>query len=495
MLAAAMEARFVAAQRALICLLVVTLGVLGICRPRPGDAQIARAHAELAAFTRAADLALIAGTRRAQAMQFAQVSLQELRPSADASQARAGRAAKGQPRWRIAESAGGLLPLVTLELASLADVSVQSRGPAEAQVGIPDLQAAQAALAFRLSRLALEGVPVLRGAVLEAAELSADDVAREQEAQQVQGEVAQARAQLERAERKLEFAQKRVDARKKRRSRSLDKFQELLATASAQRDEKAAALERAASRFEELAQEVVRVSASAAVRPQALREIPAQARLRIELEAPDGSARQIALAVALQRRQVTLPPLVIPGVDGTFPALSSSGVWEELAPLAPAPALRVLEQRLSWPSRSLELEGFSVRGAWLLQLCPLLCALALAWARARVERAASSHRLFGAQPPGALPRVGFDKRFQELCVVVLLPLAACVSAAVALWLLAELPVLPAIAFTVCAPLSLRVFAKLDELRVLNRSIVQYHSYPPPALALGERDLEGGPARA
>jgi hypothetical protein len=53
-------------------------------------------------------------------------------------------------------------------------------------------------------------------------------------------------------------------------------------------------------------------------------------------------------------------------------------------------------------------------------------------------------------------------------------------------------VLPSIAFTVSVPVALRLYAKLDELRVLNRSIIQYHSYPPPAGPLGvEHRLEPG----
>ncbi|MFT3923593.1 MAG: hypothetical protein QM778_13765 [Myxococcales bacterium] len=490
-----MEARLLAAHRGLIGLLFVTLAVLPICLPRPGDARVARGYAELSEFQRSVDLAATEQTRRAQAMQFAQVPLQELAAPAPGPEAARGalreRSGKVRARWQVADGAPALAPLANLRLVSLGDVSAQSQGAAQAEVALPRADAVQAALAFRLARLGATGTPTITGAVLEAAELGAEDVQREFEVRELEREVAEARVGLERAERRREFAEKRVEARKKRRSRSTDKFRELLTTALQQRDEKAAVYEALQTRYEALAEQVMQGSAAAPMR-EAGAELPRFARLRVSLEGPPAEPRELTLAVELERRLVSLPPLVIPGAQASFPALHAADLWQELAPLAPTPALETVRARLSWQVRPLSALGIPVEGSWVLQALPWLVVLALLVACRRAVGAASSHRLFGAQPRGNLPQVGFKKRSYELLVTVVLPLGVCLLAGISLWLLRRLPLSPAVAFTVCAPLSLRLFAKLDELRVLNRSILQYHSYPPPALA-AEAELEGGAA--
>src|SRR4051812_15477498 len=135
---AGMDARLEAAQRGLIWLLVVAIGVLLLCLPRPGDARMALGFAELSEFERTVDLAVTERTRRAQAMQFAQLSLTELLQLAPETET--GRTTKRErhargPKWRVAEGAAPVLSLANLKLVTLAEVSLQSQGPALAEVG------------------------------------------------------------------------------------------------------------------------------------------------------------------------------------------------------------------------------------------------------------------------------------------------------------------------------------------------------------------------
>ena len=381
--------------------------------------------------------------------------------------------------------------MASLQLATLADVALQSQGAAQADVGVPGGEAVRTALAFLHSRLGLAGVPTLEGAVLETAELGAKDLALVSEAEDLRLRMTEARGQLERGERKVEVAQKRVDARKKRRSQSTKKFLEQLLTAKEQRDVKLAAFDALQAQYEAVAEQAVRASEDApAAAAQA--EIPEFARLRVSLKDAEGKDHTVALAVALQRRTVSLPPLVIPGTTTSFPALRATSMWDELKPLSPEAALEQIASQVSWQSRRIPFQGLELEGSWLLQVAPLMVMLALLLAAKRIVGATTSYRLFSTEFRGSLRRVGFDKRAYELAVVVILPLSACVLSALSLWLLRRLPLLPAIAFTVSVPLALRVFAKLDELRVLNRSITQYHSYPPPAGPLAvESSLETG----
>ena len=152
-------------------------------------------------------------------------------------------------------------------------------------------------------------------------------------------------------------------------------------------------------------------------------------------------------------------------------ALRATDAWQELKLLDPEAALASMGGRLSWQSRNLSFFGAELNGSWLLQMAPCLIALVLLFAARRATSAASSYRLFSTEVRGSLRRVGFDKRISEFAVAVLLPLAACVLAAPPrLGLLHRWPASPALAFTFCLPFGLRLFGKLDELRVLNCSI-------------------------
>lgn len=502
-----MDARLEAAQRGLIWLLVVTVIVLLICLPRPGDARTAQAFDELSTFAGAVDLAVVARTRREQAMRFAQVPLAELAPSSVEAPANSkrGRNSHAQgPTWRVETEAPALLALASLRLETLADVSAQSQGAAEADVGTPRVDVVTSALTFRLARMALAGGVTLTGAVLEPAEVGAEQVELVREAERSRQALSDARTSLAVAERKVEIAQKRVDARKKRRSRSTQKFLEQLETANTQREEKAARTQALLEQYEAQAERAVRAveavgsareqDSKDAASAQAPAEIPEYARLRITLKDAQDKVHVIAVAVPIERRKVSMPPLVIPGASSSLPALRASDAWQEVMTLEPTAALTTLRGRLSWQSRSYPLLGVACEGSWLVQVVPCFVALALWFAHKRAVGAATSHRLFGTEVRGNLRHVGFKKRLYELVAVVVLPLSACALAAISLWLLRRPPALPALALFLSFPLALRVYAKLDELRVLNRSITQYHSYPPPPDAIGVGDgLKAGAA--
>ncbi len=481
-----MDARLVAAQRGLIWLLIATCAVLLLSLPRPGDARTAHAFDELSEFARSVDLPAVEQTRRVQAMRFAQVELAELLQSpveqAAPVKRRRGAGTAG-PKWRIAEGAAPVLAMADLRLATLADVRAQSEGAVSADVGTPQAEVAQRALTFRLSHLNLPQPPVITHAALELAQVGAEQVQRVEEAEQARRELSQAKEALGRAERKAELAQKRVDARKKRKSRSTQKFIDQLAEATAQRDERLAAVEALQGQYEEKAERAIRASEDAPA-VAAGTAIPSFGRLRVTLADAAGATRSLALTVPVERRRVSMPPLVIPGASGSFSALRASSAWEDVKQLEPSAAAAQLEARLSWPSRSYSVFGLACEGSWILQLSPWLVVLALFVAWRRAVGAATSHRLFTTEFRGPLRPVGFKRRSQELVVVVLLPLLACVLPAISLWLLRRLPVLPATALFVSFPFALRLYTKLDELRVLNRSLIQYHSYPPPAQPIG-----------
>jgi hypothetical protein len=128
----------------------------------------------------------------------------------------------------------------------------------------------------------------------------------------------------------------------------------------------------------------------------------------------------------------------------------------------------------------LPLFGFDLVGAHLLQLVPLILPALLSLLLRNIRRARTSYNPFTTEVPEKAPRIGLSSRFLEFLVIVLLPLVAVCNAVAALYLVGQLPAIPALCLLACLMMGTTAFSELDELREQMLSIVRSHSNLPPA---------------
>jgi hypothetical protein len=540
-----METRFSAVQQSLWCFLgglgLVTVLVL----PRPENRQVAAALTELDNLARPVlvpparpaaspsslarpwarfdDLAQLDSARRAESRGLASLSAAEI--------ASAYKAQRG-PKLSFAESPGapgrgrGALkvePLVALSLVTLADLVQHGSGEATARLGLPSAETLARSLALHLGRASVVNAPtaaplaysVTGIELLAIPGITAADARREQEVAELRLQQLAARAQLTSLERKLALAERRVELRKKRRSKSLTKFSEALVEVRHDHDEKARLYadleqryERAAAALDEpawmgrppegeLRREnglpdwvVAEVRVLAEARPGAREPLKVEARPRtrersVEFRGTNkGQVERtheltLSFALPLEQRVVGLAPA--PGLPTDLPAVRRAGLWDAVKTQDVAGARQTIERHFNWHRHSVSIAGLPIPGALVLQLLPALLPLLLLLVSRRIRAAATSHRLFSSKLPESLPRPGFKHRGAEFAALLVLPWLPLCCSALALESIGELPWGPALMTLATLPLGLRAYRGLEDLRSLGVSLVQYHSYPPPPL--------------
>src|SRR5262245_56005531 len=125
-----MQARIAAAQRALLLLLVASLGVAAVGRPDPDNRRFTDALQELETFRADFSRSTLEQSLREQAEAQRALPLTALQ-----RQAASARSLKLQ----VAKDAAPLRPLTAVRLATLADVRAHARSPSSVKTAAPDL--------------------------------------------------------------------------------------------------------------------------------------------------------------------------------------------------------------------------------------------------------------------------------------------------------------------------------------------------------------------
>jgi hypothetical protein len=455
-----MEDRISAVQQGLLLLLVAALALALLARPHPENHRYTGALQELSAFQGTFDRSASEGLLRAQA------EAQGLTPMAALAAAAQG---TGVPELALRPDGPPLRPWTRTRLANLAEVDALAQPGSKLIIGVPDVKALGSALAWRLTRLS--GDPLtLRSVELVTSDVSAEDIAREQETAGLRLAIAPIAAEVESANKRLEQETNVLEARRRNQAswkvvlKSMDTQKEAAATLEA----KKAALSEAQKAYEAAAQ---RAEGKHAAREAETAPTHALARISLGHGARDLT---LEIPVALALRDAVVPPL-----RASFAATRAAGLWEEVKTLDVAGAIAAVKDHFNWHNRSIQLGSIKLSGALALHLLPCLLPFLLLMVSARVRLVGKSYSPFSTKVPETLPRVGFRSRIFDFIVVVLLPSLTCVSAALSLYLIGQPPLLPAAMALACVVFGLSLFGKLGELQELVLSVVHSHSYPPP----------------
>ncbi len=469
-----MEARLSAIQRSLMVAVLGSVLVALVTVPRLENRKISEAQAELSQIARVHQLDELARLRLEEARNTAPLPLDAIKSAYKARHA---------PRVRFPEQAAPILPLPIIRIETLADLMRQGTSEASAEVALPDPSDLASALALRLASSEQAGIFSLHSVSLSAhAGVSVEHARRELEVAQLRILSLDEKEKLDKAEKKLALAEYRVDARKKRRSKSLIKFEEALDEARLQRDERAQIYAELKARYDAEAQSQQRFGiepnqGDRASKP--LNGLLPQAALAAVRGSYGKEEVLFYLPVALTRTEIKLAPLT--SVPPDLPNVRAAGLWDALQTRTPEASLAHVAAQYNWHRGGLTLLGVSIPGTIILQGLPWLLPVLLLLLNRRIHNAATSHRLFAGTAPTNLPRAGFKSTSREWIALVALPVVATLAAASALLLVGAFPLLPVLATAAVLPLGIRACSRLEGLRALNVSIVQYHSFPPPAM--------------
>ena len=454
-----MQARLSAVQRALVLLPIASLAFAVLARPHSENRSFTRALDELSAFQASFDRPGLEAALRDYAQR------QGMLPLATLSE----QTSFGGKTLGVVAGAEAIRPLSVVQLATLADAQKHGRADSALSIGVPDVNALGAALSWRLNEQTPSSVPSLQAVTLAAANVTDADVALEVEVAALQKDRAAAEAAVAAASQRLQFEQNLFDARRKRGLawKIIVKSIEARDAAKAVLAEKTAALTDVSGRYADAVKR-----AMAPHQKTELVAVPALAVARVELT--DG-AGAYEIPVRLESRVVPVPPLQ----QASFAETTQAGLWDEVQGLEPAQAVLAVRDEFNWHNRYVEVAGLRVGGMTLLQGLPCLLPLLMLFLRRRLRAAAASYSLFGTRIYGSMPTVGFKSRSLEGLALILLPVLACASASLALWLIGQLPVLPVLAAVASVLLGSAAFVKIGELQVLVASVVHSHSYPPP----------------
>ena len=456
-----MEARISALQQALLLLLVASLALAVLARPHPDNYRLNGALKELTAFRQGFERSRAESGLRAQAEAQGLVPLAALAAKVEGP---------GVPRVKLPAGAPPVRPLTSAHLATLADIAAFSTAQAKLTLGSPDLEALGPALAWRLVRTRKEGPFTLKSVELESADVGDAELARERETAQLRLQVSQDQAAVDAAQKKLETEERILEARKTNRAswKMVLKAMDAQKEAAAALEEKKAVLSKSQGSYESAAQR-------AEQKPKAKQPgaVPAFASAHVALEHASGPVA-FDIPVAISARDVAIAPLS----GATFPVTHDAGLWDELKGLDPDAAIAHVRDHFNWHNKGVELAGARLSGALVLQVLPLLLPVLLLLVRARTRELAVSYSPFSTKVPGSLPRIGFNNRFFDALVVIVLPVLTTLSAAASLLLIGQLPVLPFLALLGCVLLGLSAFHKLSEAKEMVHSVVHSHSYPP-----------------
>ena len=462
-----MEARLLEVQKRLGWLCLASLVLALAIRPQPQNRRYVDALAELESFR--------AGFVRKQAEAVLQKQA-EGRGEFSFALVQEAASKKRGPKLKLGEGLSAPRALSFVRLATLADAHAYAEPGASLPVGVADAEALGHALAWRMGASAGATSFTLKSFELLPADVSEEDVAADLRVGELRNESLLAKVALDDAGRKLEIAERRVEKRQKRRSKSLSQFVEIRDHARGVLSQKTERHAAAVAKYEQAAKQAER----SYKHKTGHGALPKAALARIVLASKGEQTFEIP--VRLRQRRVSVP--VLRGAE--FSAVRAAGLWDELATLDAEQAIEAIEGHFNWHLRSVKILGMSLSGSKVLSLLPCALVALLLLLFVQIRRAETSYSPFSTKVPSSLPRVGFKQRWLELVAIVVLPLVPMVSAAVSLWQINQLPVLPALSALTCLALGGVVFVKLSDLRNQTISIVRSHSYPPPAHDLSLR---------
>ncbi len=454
-----MQARLSAVQRALVLLPIASIVFAFLLRPHPENRDFTRALDEVSAFRAGFDRAALEKLLQ----DYAQA--QALLPLTMVTEG----ASHGGKQLAVMENALPIRPLSAVSLATLADAQNHARAESALGIGVPDVAALGAALSWRLAQAELSGAPVLRGVALIPGEVNEADVTLEREVAELQEEKRAAEAAVAVANRRLEAEQNLFEARRKRGLawKIIVKSIEARDAAKVTLNQKTQVLTDITARYDDA------VKRALSPRPHTQpSEVPAFALARVDLE---GGVGPYEIPVRLENRVVPVPSLR----QADFARTVEAGLWDKVKDLDPDQAVSAVQSEFNWHNRYVEVLGMRLGGMTLLQVLPCLLPLLMLLLRRRLRAAAASYSLFGTRIYGDMPTLGFKSRGLEGVALVVLPLLTCVSAGVALLMIGELPLLPALAAIASLMLGSAAYVKVGELHGLVASVVHSHSYPPP----------------
>lgn len=458
-----MQARISAVQQALFGLLIVAVLLGVVTRPAPQNQRYKAALDEIDSFRATFDRAQLEHSL----IEYA--AAQGRQPLASIQRAAAG---KQVPPLQLAPNAGVLEPLVSVSLATLADVQNFAKEKSTLGIAVADAPSIGRALSWRLVSNAAAAPFTLESASIVPASVTQADLDREPEVARLQLERSAADTAVQEASKKLDSAEQTFETRRKWKL----PWKALVKSDEARKEAKAALIEKQKA-LKDLEQRYAQASSRAqAPRAAAAGDARASefglAQLAIKTHDKPWS---VAIPVKITQREVVVPSLR----GGDFTAIHAAGLWPEVRGLDPAAASAAIRKHFNWHYSYVEPLGIKIGGMTLLQLLPCVLPFLLALVLMRMRAVSSSYNPFGTKVKGSLPRVGFMNRLFDALIVVGLPVVASVGAAVALMMVGQVPALPVINAIVCLLLGGYAFMKLGELQTLIEEVVRSHSNPPP----------------
>jgi hypothetical protein len=390
----------------------------------------------------------------------------------------------GIPKLTLAKEAQPIVPTTRIELRTLADALAHGQGGVTAPLAMPQLNGLATALAWRITREAVRHPAdsyALVSVVLSPGAATSSDIALEMKTHDARIAALHATTAFNAADRAhteladLYESRRKWKATWKVMTRTAAQRNEAKATLDASKQ----AMDAALANYEALAKRgeswVARnvdgkdVDTRAAAATVSLRSLPS------------GQALTLVLAVAMDVREVAVPPLT-----GTaFRVTQDSGLWPDVKDKTADEAIAIARARFTWHTRGPRLGGIQLGGLTLLHGMPLLLPL-LMWLIVRRARASeSSYNPFDLNAAEGVSRVGSPLPVVDGLLAIGLPSAACAMCAYALVQLGEVPALPVLALLTSLGLGVLCFVKLSELRTLVDDVLRSHgphisNRPPPA---------------
>ncbi|HET6336276.1 MAG TPA: hypothetical protein VFG30_23805 [Polyangiales bacterium] len=472
-----MNARLHAVQRVMWTLVVASIAVALLSFPRGNNRAYTAALDELTGFAQSfkqADLekSLLDYARTQGTVQPVEVQRLITGPQV--------------PKVQLSAAAKPIPPLAEIHLRTLGEVAEHAKPNGTLDIGALTPAPLAAAVAWRLARVTPAPPHYeLTAVTLEPAVFTPADIELEAAIGKSRVETAAAEKAAADAEKKLTSAEDTFEARRKRKLpwKILLKFDEVRKTARVTLDERKKALDEIRARYEG---EVKRAEATAAKPAAASGPLPTQYALaQVTLNGAPGQVTTLRVPVALN-----VQPAKLPGLAGSsFAATHEAGLWDAAKDQNAEQAIALTRSKFTWHYRYAELAGMRIGGMTLLQVLPCILPLLLLALLSRIRRVSGTYNPFGTTLDKKLPRVGLGSRPLELAVLVLLPLAAVVLTAFALWAVSQVPVLPLIAAFAAIGLGGYAFVELGSLQELLEAVVRSHSNPP---AKPESTALGGP---
>jgi hypothetical protein len=398
---------------------------------------------------------------------------------------------RGVPKTSAAPTAAPIAPYSLLEIDTLGQVNALAVPGASLSIETPRPESIGEALSWRLTRSGSREPHVLQAVALTDLSCTAADLDREREIGRLQVELAQARTRAESAEQRQGAAERTYEARRKHRApwKVIAKANETRAEARKNIEDAQRLLLAAATRYESVAGEALRLAGDSGSKPR-LSRASAPKQRRKPSDAEEVSCRvatakltpksgntplEFSIPARVDRRDMPVPHIAGAG----FEAAKRFGFWEDIKNSAPPVALAHLRGRFSWHYRYAELGGIKLGGMTVLQLAPLALVAMLLLVIRSCRRVSATYNPFDSPVFSSLPKVGFSTRWGNLLALIGLPVIACGLSAWSLLQIDHMPVGPALCAVACLGLGGLGFVALGRLLDLREAIMQSHTNPPP----------------